>query len=400
MKLRHVILRQAPAPEVANALVLEAMTEETEAAAPGPVFEVDEFTPKQAAAIVASPDNDVVAAAPVISLKLIEPVAHPAAQDPLTNGSTWGIKAVGADQSPFAGQDIVVAVLDTGIDPGHPAFAGVNLVRRNFTNGPDDDVHGHGTHCAGTIFGRDVNGTRIGVARGVSKAVIGKVLGPDGGGSDVLLDAIEWAIGEGANIISMSLGIDFPGFVASLQNQQHLPVELATSMALEGYRANVLLFERLASLIQARTLTTGKPCIVVAAAGNESRRDVDPDFEIAVSPPAVSEGIVSVAAFGNDDGQGFRIASFSNTGAVLGGPGVGVLSAQRGGGLIPMSGTSMATPHVAGIAALWADKMKKANQFRSPQFANRLLGSTTLDGLLAGFVPRDVGSGMIQAPRN
>lgn len=364
------------------------------------MIETDNLTPKQAAEMVAAPDNDVKAAAPVISLKLIEPIAQAAANDPLTNGSTWGIKAVGADQSPFTGEGVVVAVLDTGIDPNHPAFAGVNLVRRNFTSGPDDDVHGHGTHCAGTIFGRDVDGTRIGIARGVTKAVIGKVLGPEGGGSDVLLEAIEWAIREGANVISMSLGIDFPGFVAFLQNTHNVLPELATSMALEGYRANVLLFERLASLIEARTLITGKPCVVIAAAGNESQREVDPDFEIAVSPPAVSDGMVSVAAFGNDNPQGFTVATFSNTGAILGGPGVGVLSARRGGGLTSMSGTSMATPHVAGVAALWADKLMKANQFRSPGFANRLLGSPTLDGFLAGFDAQDVGTGMAQAPKN
>ena len=71
----------------------------------------------------------------------------------------------------------MVAVLDTGIDPNHVAFNGVNLTRRNFTAEGDDDLHGHGTLCAGTIFGRDVNGLRIGVARGVSDAIIGKVLG-------------------------------------------------------------------------------------------------------------------------------------------------------------------------------------------------------------------------------
>ncbi|MFL6246729.1 MAG: S8 family peptidase [Thermoanaerobaculia bacterium] len=406
MKLKHVILRQPVVAEAANIgfepgmepAAIPAAAPADAVPAPEAVIESDTLTPKKAAEMVASPDNDIIAAAPVIPLKLIEPIADAAAADPLLQGSTWGIKAVGADQSPFTGENIVVAVLDTGIDPNHPAFAGVTLVRKNFTNGPDDDVHGHGTHCAGTIFGRDVNGTRIGIARGVTKAVIGKVLGPGGGGSDVLLDAIMWAIGEGANVISMSLGIDFPGFVASLQNDQHLPPELATSIALEGYRANVLLFERLAALIEARTLNTGKPCIVVAAAGNESQRAVDPDFEIAVSPPAVSDGIISVAAFGNDNPQGFTIATFSNTGAILGGPGVGVLSARRGGGLQTMSGTSMATPHVAGVAALWADKMTKANQFRSPQFKNRLLGSPTLDGFVAGFDSQDAGDGMVQAP--
>ena len=73
------------------------------------------------------------------------------------------------------------------------AFNGVDLERRNFTTGSDDDKDGHGTHCAGTIFGRDVDGLRIGVARGVDRAIIGKVLGPGGGASSDLADAITWA---------------------------------------------------------------------------------------------------------------------------------------------------------------------------------------------------------------
>lgn len=393
MKMKHVILRQAArrAPEAG----LESLGA---GAAPPPVaVEFENIGTPRAAEIARK--RDVLAVAPVIPMKLIEPVAVALAQDPLTNGSTWGVKAVGADTSPFTGNGIVVAVLDTGIDPNHAAFNGVQLERRNFTTGPDDDVHGHGTHCAGTIFGRDVNGTRIGVARGVQKAVIGKVLGPGGGGSDTLLDAIQWAIDEGANVISMSLGIDFPGFVAALQ-QNNVPIELATSTALSAYRANVLLFERLASLIEAKIAFTEMPCIIVAAAGNESQRDVDPEFEIDVSPPAVSEGIVSVAALGTG-AQGFAIADFSNTGARVSGPGVDVLSAARGGGLTQKSGTSMATPHVAGVAALWAQKLKDANQFRrNTLFSDRLLGSTTLDGLRAGFDPNDVGGGMIRAPQN
>ncbi len=101
-------------------------------------------------------------------------------------------------------------MLDTGIDANHPAFAGVQLVQRNFTEEPPQDLHGHGSHCAGTIFGRDVAGTRIGVARNIKRALIGKVLGEGGGSSATLARAIHWALEEGAHVISMSLGIDFP----------------------------------------------------------------------------------------------------------------------------------------------------------------------------------------------
>jgi subtilisin family serine protease len=339
----------------------------------------------------------VEAVAPVIPMKLIAPVAVELAADPVEKGSTWGVKAVGADTSPFSGDGVIVAVLDTGIDATHPAFAGVNLIRKNFTSENDEDLHGHGTHCAGTIFGRTIEGTRIGIAPGVKTAVIGKVLGEGGGGSDVVLGAIEWALQNGAHIISMSLGIDFPGFVAALE-REGIPTELATSMALEGYRANILLFERLASLVQARSAFLGA-CVLVAAAGNESRRDENPDFEIAVSPPAAADGMVSVAAVGPDP-QGFTIASFSNVGARLSAPGIGVLSAKRGGGLIAMSGTSMATPHVAGVAALWAQKLRSSGQFTGRRFMDRLVGSGTMAGLKVGFDPADVGAGIVRAPQD
>jgi len=71
-------------------------------------------------------------------------------------------------------------------------------LRKNFTNAGDDDEHGHGTHCAGTIFGRTVENKRIGVAPGVKKAIIGKVLGGNGGGSDIVMQAIQWAANNGA----------------------------------------------------------------------------------------------------------------------------------------------------------------------------------------------------------
>ena len=183
-------------------------------------------------------DTNVIGIAPSMPMKLIEPRQGPAVG--ATAGTVaWGVKAVKADTSPLTGKGIVVAVLDTGIDSSHPAFAGVELVQKDFTGEGDGDGHGHGTHCAGTIFGRDVENMRIGVARGVDKAVIGKVLGNNGGGSsDEIIRAMLWALDEGANVLSMSLGMDFPGYVDQLV-RQGLPTSLATSRALEAYRANV-----------------------------------------------------------------------------------------------------------------------------------------------------------------
>jgi subtilisin family serine protease len=337
--------------------------------------------------------RDVIAVAPSIPMKLVKPLdvaAQPAAT------SNWGVAAVGADTTPFTGAGVVVAVLDTGIDASHEAFTGVQLVEKDFTGEGNGDQHGHGTHCAGTIFGRDVSGARIGLARGVTKALIGKVLGSQGGASESIVMAIQWAVENGAHVISMSLGIDFPGLVAALE-QDGFPPELAASRALEGYRANVQLFERLAALVRAQGAFR-QATITIAAAGNESRRDVDPRFVIAVSPPAVSEGILSVAAVGQGP-QGLTVARFSNTGANVAAPGVAIISAKPGGGLQSMSGTSMATPHVAGLAALWAEKIISVAPLTGLQLTARLVASGTMTGLAAGVDPVDVGVGLVKAPQ-
>jgi len=335
---------------------------------------------------------DVEAAAPAIPMKLIAPkidredVAIPAALE-----IEWGVKAVKADTSPFTGDGVVVAVLDTGIDAAHPAFAGMDIEEKDFTGEGNGDTHGHGTHCAGVIFGRTTGNRRIGVAPGVKKALIGKVLGREGGGSDQIVEAIQWAVKNGANVISMSLGMDFPGLVKRLENSG-IQTEAAVSIALEDYRENVNLFESLASLIKGNK--TG--VIIVAAAGNESER---PRYEIAVSLPAVCDGIISIAAIGQAS-NGFSTAPFSNTGANISGPGVNVVSAKRGGGFIAMSGTSMATPHVAGVAALWAEKINKGiGSLNTLELTTDLLGSATRDGMGPGFDPSDVGLGLIQAPQ-
>lgn len=326
-------------------------------------------------------------------MKLITPTevadAAPAAGD-----ATWGVEAVGATDTLFDGAGITVAVLDTGIDPNHPAFAAVDIVQKNFTAEGDDDGHGHGTHVAGTIFGQDVEGLRIGVAPGIERALIGKVLGAGGGSSASIARAIQWAVNEGAHVVSMSLGIDFPGFVKLLIEQEGLEVEPATSIALEQYRANVNLFTALADAVQAQG-AFGQGTLIVAASGNESRR---PDFEIAASPPAAGTGVLAVGAL-QEGADGLSVARFSNNEVDVAAPGVNVISARLGGGLVAMNGTSMATPHVAGVAALWAQKLRDTTgRVESGTLLAQVVASGTTTPLAPGTEEEDIGTGIVRVP--
>lgn len=357
-----------------------------------PVLEMAALTQREIADAQRDPEVQVIASP--MPLKLIEPVG-PAEPTPAATGNTWGIEAVGAHTSPFTGAGVVVAVLDTGINPNHVAFQGVDLVRRNFTQGNEDDENGHGTHCAGTIFGRDVNGLRIGVAKGVTKALIGKVLGPGGGSSASLAQAINWAYEKGANVISMSLGIDFPGYVAALMQQQGLRAEPATSMALEQYRANVNLFSALALFLE-QSSSFSQAAVIVAASGNESER---PQYEIAVAPPAAGDGLISVGAVQRSAAGNLSVANFSNTQCNLCGPGVSVTSAWIGSNsaLKTINGTSMATPHVAGCAALWAEQQIQ----RTGNLTSKILAAKTLASAMPipGGAFDDIGNGLVQAPQ-
>ena len=286
-----------------------------------------------------------------------------------------------------------VAVLDTGIDSGHEAFSEVSLLQKDFTGeGFQDDV-GHGTHCAGTIFGQTVNGIRIGVAPGIELALIGKVLDRDGAGTtESLCRGILWSVEQGANVISMSVGLDFPGFVDQLVSKG-IPQKLAVSKALEAYVANVRLFDSLAAFVQARG-AFGFGTVLIAAAGNASQRDQDPGFELVAEPPAASRGFIAVAALANTQSGQYKLAPFSNGGADVAAPGVDVLSAKTGGGNCFMSGTSMATPHVAGIAALWAEHLlDTTGRINADELSARILGTAERKGLTEG-----VGSGLVIAP--
>lgn len=337
-------------------------------------------------------DPRTLAIAMPMPMKLIEPTSNSEPAGPSTN-STWGVDAVGATNSAFKGDGIVVAVLDTGIDRTHRAFRNVQLVERNFTSDVDNDVHGHGTHCAGTLFGQDIDNLRIGVAPNVDRALIGKVIANNAGSSRDIAEAILWAVNNGAHVVSLSVGIDFPGYVQRLTTTG-IPVGPATSQALQEYRANVDLFRTLVDLVRAQG-EFQQGAVLVAASGNESNR---PNYEIAVAPPAAASGVIAVGAIQRGP-NGFSVSSFSNIDVDVAAPGVDVISAKLGGELTSWDGTSMATPHVAGVAALWAQKLlQETNRVDSRVLESELLASGSTSMLVPGAQFEDVGTGLVQAP--
>lgn len=356
---------------------------------------IDVMTSAEAADVAQAPD--VFAAAPTLPLRLIEPRAKNEAEIPDGGGSAWGVEAVGALSSNRDGAGIKVAVLDTGIDADHEALSQLTITQRDFTGEGDGDTDGHGTHCAATIAGCEVNGFRCGVSPGIEELLVAKVIGTNGGSTAALQDALLWALTSGAHVISMSLGVDFPGMVERWA-ARGLQRRAATSRALAAYRDNVALFGQLAGLLTA-SAPTGRGALAIAATGNESERSIRTPYTIDVEPPAAADGFVAVGALDKHTTGDWKVADFSNTGATIAAPGANIISAKLGGGYARMSGTSMATPHVAGVAALWAQRELEM----SP---NQPLDITRLFGRVAGHAEEldrlpatDVGAGLARAPQ-
>ena len=261
-------------------------------------------------------------------------------------GNYWGADKVEApevwESSPefvgATGKGVTVAVIDTGVKTTHPEFSNVNIVSpfdfiENDTS--PDDVDGHGTHVASTILGRydgiSATGDITGIAYNASLMPL-KVLGDDGTGyiSDIAA-GIRYAVDNGAHVINLSLGGGGPS-----------------------------------SLMREAIRYAANKAVVVMAAGNSSGSS--PEYPAAY---AAVDGIAVGAV--NKLGE---MADFSNLAgseqiSYITGPGVGVYSAIPGG-YASYSGTSMAAPHVAGVAAL----LKSYDQSLTPDQITDLLIST------------------------
>ncbi|WP_369274195.1 S8 family serine peptidase [Streptomyces sp. R11] len=243
--------------------------------------------------------------------------------------STRQVHAPEAWAAGYDGKGTKVAVLDTGADAEHPDLKGRVTASKNFTDSPDADDHdGHGTHTTSTVGGTGAasDGRKKGVAPGAD-LLHGKVLNDYGQGeTSWIIAGMQWAVDQGADVVSMSLGN--PARTDCTDPMAQATEELARS---------------------------SEDTLFVIAAGNTGPGNN------TVSSPGCAPSVLTVGAVDRDDST----ASFSSRGPVYGShtlkpeiaaPGVGISAAQAGGRGVyayqSMSGTSMATPHVAGAAAI------------------------------------------------
>lgn len=294
------------------------------------------------------------------------------------DGSTWGVARIGAPAvwgGLGRGSGVLVGHLDTGVDDTHPALAGKVAAFQEFDALGDPvvsaphDSDAHGTHTAGTIAGRTVRGMNIGVAPDARLA--SALVLPGGSGSFAQIVAgLQWAIDQGAHVISLSL--DAPGY----HPVWNLPVF--------------------------NTVMSG--VVVVASIGNNGHG-------ISGGPGNDPLAIGVGATHARDRVAGFSGGQFlsvpwlgtrvSYTKPDISAPGVRVVSAVPGAGMASFNGTSMAAPHVAGAVALL---QSTEPALRGDPFATRaiLLGTVEDYGEAGkdqrfGFGRLDVGSSAEQA---
>jgi subtilisin family serine protease len=213
------------------------------------------------------------------------------------------------------GEGVKVAVLDTGIDTDHPDLAGAVIGAEDFTGDGIEDVLGHGTHCAG-IVGARLNGFGfVGVAP-KAELLIGKVLGNGGTGShESIANGIYWAVESKAQIISMSLGGE------GSSNELFKAIQYALFHGVH----------------------------IICAAGNEGALGSN-----TIGYPGRFGGVITV---GSHDHNGNPSGFTSRGGEIdIMAPGSDIWSTYLDGGYASLSGTSMATPFVAGLAALLVSK--------------------------------------------
>jgi subtilisin len=222
----------------------------------------------------------------------------------------WGVLRIGARDAATRGAGVIVAVLDTGVDKTH-ADLKENLLLNlaaDFVDAKKDveDKNGHGTHVTGIIAAVDNTIGVVGVAP-QAKIMPVQVLSASGFGSwSGLVNGLDHAGFNGARVINMSLGGSDPGL------------------------------QDLYDALQAAAVNA----VVVAASGNEGA--AQPGF------PASDPNVVAVGATNSGDG----VPSWSNAGEEVLAPGASIYSTYKGGGYTTLSGTSMASPHAAGVAAL------------------------------------------------
>lgn len=271
---------------------------------------------------------------------------------------TPGVQRMRADTVPGTkigtGQavDADIAILDTGVNP-HPDLNIVGNVNCATDSGcittGFNDGHGHGSHVAGTAAAKDNGIGVVGTAPGARIWNV-KVLGTNGGTMSWFINGLDWVVAKGGiEVVNASLGGG--GSVGD-----------ATSQAI------------------ARATSAG--VVVVVAAGNENRDAIS-------TSPANAPDAITVSAYADSDGgagkQGPPVsgmgddtrATFSNFGSVVdvAAPGVGITSTSSSGGYVTMSGTSMASPHVAGAAATYiALKGVPANASRAATVRNAFRG--------------------------